>query len=318
MHKSIGTVTCLIVVAICAPSNGAEPSGLVRIVPEGAEVAELNAGEGFRFTEGPCWDHEAGVLYFSDIPNNRIMKLLPDGTFSVFREPSDAANGLMLDSEGNLISCDGEGRRVSMLDSEGNVMKVLAESYNGKKLNSPNDLVIDSKGGIYFTDPRYGNTDGIEQDIEAVYYLRPDGTLIRVVDDVGRPNGVILSPDGKTLYVADTEREYIRAYDVQEDGTVANGRDFGKLPPITVGRGKRRNYTDGMTIDVDGNLYAATGSGIEIFDKEGKYVGAIKVPKPPANCAFGGPDNKTLFITARTSLYEIQLKVAGVRFPPKR
>ena len=258
------------------------------------------------------------MLYFSDIPNYRILKLLPDGTFSVFREPSGAANGLMFDAKGNLISCDGGDRQVSMLDSKGNVAKVLADSYDGKKLNSPNDLVIDSKGGMYFTDPRYGNRDGMEQDVEAVYYLRPDGMLIRVVDDVGRPNGVILSPDGKTLYVADTSREYIRAYDVQPNGTVTNGRDFAKLPPITVGEGKRRNYTDGMTIDVEGNLYAATGSGIEVFDKEGKYVGVIKVPKPPANCAFGGPDNKTLFITVRAFLYKIELKVAGVRFPLER
>jgi len=314
----MGIIAWLILVAICAPCNGAEHSGLDRIVPEGLEVVELNAGEEFSFTEGPAWDQKNGVLYFSDIPNNRIMKLLPDGTFSVFREPSGAANGLMFDAKGNLISCDGGGRQVSMLDSEGNVAKVLVESYDGKKLNSPNDLVIDSIGGIYFTDPRYGNRDGMEQDVEAVYYVRADGTLIRVVDDVGRPNGVILSPDGKTLYVADTEREYIRAYDVQPDGRVANGRDFGKLPPVIRGGQESRNYTDGMTIDVEGNLYAATGSGIEIFDKAGNYVGAIKVPKPPANCAFGGPDNKTLFITARTSLYKIQLKVAGAIFPLKQ
>jgi len=317
MPKAIGLAACLIVVAMCAQLNADEDSALDLIVPEGAEVVELNVGDEFNFTEGPCWDHSNGVLYFSDIPNNRIMKLLPDGTFSVFREPSDAANGLMFDAEGNLISCDGGGRRVSMLDSDGNVAKVLADSYNGKKLNSPNDLVIDSKGGIYFTDPRYGDREGIEQDVEAVYYLQ-DGTLIRVVDDIGRPNGVILSPNGKTLYVADTSRDYIRAYDVQPDGAVTNGRDFGKLPPIIVGKGKRRNYTDGMTIDVEGNVYGATGSGIEIFDKEGKYVGVIKVPKPPANCTFGGPDNKTLFITARTSVYKIELKVAGVRFPLER
>ncbi len=317
MPKAIGLAACLIVVAMCAQLNAGEASGLDRIVPEGAEVVEFNTGTVFEFTEGPCWDHRNGVLYFSDIPNNRIMKLLPDGTFSVFREPSGAANGLMLDAKGNLISCDGGGRQVSMLDSEGNVAKVLADSYNGKKLNSPNDLVIDSKSGIYFTDPRYGDRDGMEQDVEAVYYLQGD-TLIRVVDDVGRPNGVILSPDGKTLYVADTSRDYIRAYDVQPDGTVTNGRDFGKLPPIIVGKGKRRNYTDGMTIDVEGNLYGATGSGIEIFDREGKYVGAIKVPEPPANCTFGGSDNKTLFITARTSVYRIELKVAGVRFPLER
>ncbi len=313
MYRAIGMgLTCLMGV-VCA----AGAAGLDRIVPEGAEMVKLNADQQFKFTEGPCWDG-TDTLYFSDIPNNRIMKLLPDGRFSVFREPSDAANGLMFDSEGNLISCDGGSRRVTMLDRDGTVKAVLAEQYDGKRLNSPNDLVIDSKGGIYFTDPRFGSQDGVEQDKEAVYYRRPDGTLVRVIDDMVKPNGVILSPDEKTLYVGDSAREYIRAYDVQPDGTVTNGRDFGRLPPLIRSGRERSNGADGLAMDVEGNLYVAASSGIEVFDKNGNHLGVIEVPETPANCTFGGTDYKTMFITARTSLYRLRLKVPGVSFPVNR
>jgi gluconolactonase len=318
VYKITGvTVACLTAIVICADVGGQVSAGLGAIVPEGAEVVKLNVDREFGFTEGPCWADD-GVLYFSDIPNNRIMKLLPDGTFSVFREPSGAANGLMFDAQGNLISCDGGDRRVTRLDRNGKVVAVLVDRYQGKKLNSPNDLVIDSKGGIYFSDPRFGSEEGVEQDKEAVYRRRVDGTLVRVVDDMVKPNGVILSPDENTLYVGDSAREYIRAYDVRPDGTVANGRDFGKLPPVMRGGRESRNGADGLAMDVEGNLYVAAGSGIEVFDKKGNNLGAIKVPEAPANCTFGGTEYRTLFITARTSLYQIGLKVPGVRFPVER
>jgi gluconolactonase len=236
----------------------------------------------------------------------------------VFREASDAANGLMFDADGNLISCDGGARRVTMLGQDGTVKAVLADRYNGKMFNSPNDLVIDSEGGIYFTDPRFGGQDDVEQDKEAVYYRRKDGTLVRIIDDMIKPNGVILSPDEKTLYVGDSAREYIRAYDIRADGTVRNGRDFGMLSSLIEGGHERRNGADGLKIDVEGNLYVAASSGIEVFDKNGKHLGVIEVPEVPANCTFGGQDYRTLFITARTSLYRVELKVRGVCFPVKR
>jgi len=305
------------VVCFASVAPGQVSSGLEGIVAEDAELVKLNAHQQFAFTEGPCWDGKS-TLYFSDIPNNRIMKLLPDGTFTVFREPSGGANGLMFDAEGNLISCNGGARQVTMLDRDGTVKAVLAEGYEGKRLNSPNDLVIDSKGGIYFTDPRFGNQDGVEQDKEAVYYRRTDGTLVRVVDDMIKPNGVILSPDENTLYVGDSAREYIRAYDVEPDGTVTNGRDFARLPPVMRSGREKRNVADGLAMDVEGNLYVAASSGIEVFDRNGDYLGAIEVPEPPANCTFGGTDYKMMFITARTSVYRVKLKVPGVSFPVKR
>jgi sugar lactone lactonase YvrE len=313
VYRVMGVGLACLIGMVCAAGT----EGLDRIVPEGAEVVKVNVDQQFSFTEGPCWDGK-DTLYFSDIPSNRIMKLLPDGTFTVFREPSDAANGLMIDAEGNLISCDGGARRVTMLDRDGTVKAVLAERYDGKRLNSPNDLVIDSKGGIYFTDPRFGSQEGLEQDKEAVYYRRTDGTMVRVIEDMVKPNGVILSPDETTLYVGDSAREYIRAYDVQPDGTVTNGRDFGKLPPVMRSGRERRNGADGLTMDVEGTLYVAASSGIEVFDKNGNHLGVIEVPEQPANCTFGGADYKTMFITARTSLYRVRLKVPGVSFPVNR
>jgi len=313
VYRVVGVgLACLMGVVFAATAPG-----LDRIVPEGVHVVKVNVDQQFAFTEGPCWDG-TDTLYFSDIPNNRIMKLLPDGTFSVFREPSHAANGLMIDAEGNLISCDGSARQVTMLGRAGTIKAVLAERYDGKRLNSPNDLVIDSNGGIYFTDPRFGSQDGVEQDKEAVYYRRTDGTLVRIIDDMVKPNGVMLSPDEKTLYVGDSAREYIRAYDVQPDGTVTNGRDFGGLPPVMRSGRESRNGADGLAMDVEGNLYVAASSGIEVFDKNGDHLGVIEVPEPPANCTFGGTDYKTMFITARTSLYRVRLKVPGVSFPVSR
>ena len=318
VHRIIGlALVCLTGILVWTGMCGQVSAGLEQIVPEGAEVVKINVKEEFGFTEGPCWD-ESRVLYFSDIPRNRIIRLSPDGGFSLFREPSDAANGLMFDAKGNLISCDGGARRVTMLDRHGKVAAVLADTYGGKRLNSPNDLVIDSKGGIYFSDPRFGGREGVEQDKEAVYYLGVDGTLVRVIDDMVKPNGVILSPDEKTLYVGDSAREYIRAYDVQPDGTVTNGRNFGRLPPVMRRGRESRNGADGLAMDVEGNLYVAASSGIEVLDKEGSNLGVIKVPETPANCTFGDADHRTLFITARTSLYKVQLKIRGVVFPVER
>ena len=309
----VSFLVLIMVAELCAE----EPVQLARIVPKGSEVVQANVGTKFGFTEGPCWDGK-DTLYFSDIENKRIMKLLPDGSFSVFREPSDEANGLMFNAEGNLVSCDGGARRVTVLDHQGTVIKVLADSYNGKKLNSPNDLVIDSKGGTYFTDPRFGSKEGVEQDKEAVYYLRPDGKLVRVVDDMVKPNGVILSPDEKVLCVGDSAAEYVRAYDIQPDGTVTHGRNFGRLRPRMRDGREIPSGADGLAMDSEGDLYVASSTGIDVFDKTGTNLGVIKVPEMPANCTFGGADMKTLFITARTGLYKIQLAIPGVRFPLAR
>jgi sugar lactone lactonase YvrE/L-ascorbate metabolism protein UlaG (beta-lactamase superfamily) len=265
------------------------------VVDDRAEVEKLAGG--FRFTEGPAADAK-GNIFFSDIPNNRIHKWSLKGTLSTFRENSGGSNGLYFDDEGHLLACEGGGRRLVSIDPKGNVT-VLADQYEGKRFNSLNDLWIDPKGGIYFTDPRYGNRDGMEQDGEHVYYLFPDRKkLIRVIDDMVRPNGVIGTPDGKTLYVADHGDRKTFVYNVNKDGTLSNKKLFAS------------QGSDGMTLDNEGNIYLTAGV-VEVYNKEGKKIEEITIPESSANVTFGGKDGKTLFVTARTSLYSIPMRVKG-------
>jgi len=265
------------------------------VVAEGAKVEKLAGG--FQFTEGPAADAQ-GNVYFSDIPNNRIHKWSLDGNLSTFRENSGGANGLYFDDEGHLLACEGGGRRLVSIDPKGNV-SVLADQYKGKRFNSLNDLWIDPKGGVYFTDPRYGNREGMEQDGEHVYYLSPDRKkLIRVIDDMVRPNGVIGTPDGKTLYVADHGGRKTFVYTINEDGTLSNKKLFAS------------QGSDGMTIDSEGNIYLTTRV-VAVYDKNGEKIEEISVPEGPANVTFAGEDGHTLFITARTSLYSVRMRVEG-------
>jgi gluconolactonase len=266
------------------------------VVADGAKVEKLAGG--FAFTEGPTADAQ-GNVYFSDIPNNRILIWSLDGKLSTFRENSGGANGLYFDKDGNLLACEGGGRRLVSIDPKGNV-KVLADRYQGKKFNSLNDLWIDPKGGVYFTDPRYGNREGMEQDGEHVYYLSPDRRkLTRVIDDMVRPNGLIGTPDGKTLYVTDNGGGKTFVYRVNPDGSLSGKKLFAP------------QGSDGMTIDNEGNIYLTTRV-VAIYNKNGEKIEEIKVPESPSNVTFGGRDNQTLFITARTSLYSIKMSVKGV------
>jgi gluconolactonase len=271
--------------------------------------SDLAAGEvkrladGMKFTEGPVADGK-GSVYYSDIPNNRIMKW--DGKAnSVWREGSGGANGLRIDKDGSLVACEGGGRRVVRIAVADQKVTVLADAWEGKKLNSPNDLVIDSKGGIYFTDPRYGKRDDMELDKEAVYYVPPGGgKLLRVADDLTRPNGIQI--DGQKLYVADAGAGKTYVYGMNPDGTLKDKREF-------VAKG-----SDGMKVDEKGNVYLTTGGMVQIFAPDGKPAGTIlmpeveiagkKVKEGPANLAF---DGKTLYITARTGFYSVEMKVSG-------
>ncbi len=265
------------------------------VVAEGAKVEKLAGG--FEFTEGPAADAQ-GNVFFSDIPNNRIHKWSLEGKLSTFRENSGGANGLYFDKNGNLLACEGGGRQLVSIDPKGNVT-ILADKYEGKRFNSLNDLWIDPKGGVYFTDPRYGNRDGMEQDGEHVYYLSPDRKkLARVINDLVRPNGVIGTPDGKTLYVADNGDNKTFVYKVNEDGTLAGKRLFAP------------EGSDGMTIDNEGSVYLTT-KVVAVYNKDGQKIESISVPEQPANVTFGGRDNQTLFITARTSLYAVKTRVKG-------
>jgi gluconolactonase len=260
---------------------------------------------GFEFTEGPVW-HPDGYLLFSDIPAARVYQWKPDGTVVVWRERSGNSNGLTLDRQGRLVACEHGNRRVSRTE-ENDVVLTVADRYDGKRLNSPNDVVVKSDGTIYFTDPPYGiEPDQREQPCNGVYRILADGTLELVADDFERPNGLAFSPDEAVLYIDDSARRHVRAFDVQPDGTLANSRVIADMDHPQPGS------PDGMKLDVEGHLYVTGATGVWVFEPDGTLLGVIVTPERPANCAWGGADRQTLYITARTSLYRIRTKVPGV------
>jgi len=263
---------------------------------------EKLAGD-FQFTEGPLWVAAKNELLFSDIPADRIVRF-KDGTCETFRTPSRNANGLTLDKQGRLIACEHGSRRVTRTAADGTIT-VLAERYEGKRLNSPNDVVVKSDGATFFTDPPFGvRREDRELDFQGVYRIAPDGkTLTLVARDFLKPNGLAFTPDEKILYINDTDRGHIRAFDVAGDGTLSNSRIFTANAP----------GADGMKVDTEGNVYCACRTGVMVFDRTGKDLGTFAMPEQPTNCAFGGADWKTLFITARPSLYRVRITVAGVK-----
>jgi gluconolactonase len=282
------------------------------IVPKDAKLEKL-WGDG-EFTEGPAYgpDH---CVYFSDI-GNRIMKFDPQtGKTSEYRNPSGRANGLDFDPKGRLVAAEGANkggnRRVTITDKDGTV-RVLADKWKGKRFNSPNDLTIDSKNRIYFTDPRYVGDEPREIDTESVYRIDPNGTVTQIISDVQKPNGIIISPDMKTLYLADSSggakgKRLLLSYALSDDGTVSKKKvlhDFGADRGI-----------DGMCIDIKGNIYATAGkgktAGVTIFSAVGKKLEFIPTPEDPSNCVFGGADRRMLYITAGRSLYRIHLTIDG-------
>jgi sugar lactone lactonase YvrE len=271
--------------------------------------------DGFDFTEGPVCDKQ-GNLYFSDIPASRIYVWSVENKLSVFREPSGRANGLRFDHDGNLLACEGAARRVTVTSPAGTVT-VLADRYQGKKLNSPNDLWVDPKGGIYFTDPRYPSAPWVwseknsltkrvddpeckeEQEIRGLYYLPPNGKpLRRFAEKFINPNGVFGTADGKRLYVGDTDERKTYMFNIQEDGSLTDRKVV--IP----------DYSDGITLDERGNIYLTNG-GVNVYTPDGQLITIIKLPERAANVGFGGKDGRTLFITARKGLYSIRMKVRG-------
>jgi len=264
--------------------------------------AKLSSGSwervatGFRMAEGPVWDGE--FLYFSDVPPSKILKLGADGKVNTVRTDTRWGAGMAFDSKRRLTICEVMGRRVTRVENDG-TETTLAELYGGKKLNGPNDLAVDGRDGIYFTDPLFLNRDKREQDKEAVYYISPAGAVDRVADDLERPNGIALSRDGKTLFVADTAKSKVRAYRVEENGTLGNGRDLGSV-----------TEPDGVKVDVDGNVYAAGRTGIAVFNSSGKHLGTLKVPEHASSLAFGDKDRRTMYITTNPSVYKIRLDEA--------
>jgi gluconolactonase len=280
------------------------------IVPKDAKLEKLwSEGE---FTEGPAYgpDH---CVYFSDI-GNRIMKFDPStGKTAEFRNPSGRANGLDFNAQGRLVAAEGANtggnRRITVTDKDGTV-RVLADKWKGKRFNSPNDLTIDLNGRIYFTDPRYVGDEPREIDTESVYRIDSDGTITQIITDVEKPNGIILSPDMKTLYLADSNpkgNRHLLAFPLNEDGSVGKKKVLHDFAPD---RG-----IDGMCVDRQGNLYATAGQGktggVYVFTPAGKKIDFIPTPEVPTNCVFGGKDRKMLYITAGRSLYRLHLTIEG-------
>ena len=254
--------------------------------------------EGLGFTEGPVW--RDGALLFSDIPNSRIHEHR-DGALRTYREPSGQSNGLTLSLDGSLVACEHENRRVSI--ERGEAVEAIATHFEGKRLNSPNDVVVRSDGRIFFTDPPYGiREEQRELPFNGVFTIDANGGLRLLVDDFDRPNGLALAPDERTMYIADTNRRHVRAFDVAGDGTLANGRVFAEM--------RDDGRPDGMKVDRAGRLYVSA-TGIQVFAADGAMLGSIDCPQMPANCAWGG-DGSMLYITARTAVYRTRIDTMGL------
>ena len=279
---------------------------------------------GFGFTEGPVW-HPDSFLYFSDIPNNHLLKWVPGQSAYVAMENTQGGNGLTFDKQGRLLMCQMAARRVVRFDAEG-AMTVVADRWEGKRVTAPNDVVGRSDGTIFFTDPG-GRVPMEEREIKfaGVYTVSPDGKMGLATDECEYPNGLAFSPDESILYVAISRKDLdclkeeergevcthrlIRAFDVAADGSLGNNRIFADMSSNLLG------VPDGMKVDMDGRVWCTGNGGTQIYDKDGNHVGDLRTDEVPANCAWGGSDNRTLFLTARTSVYTVRVNTPGTPIP---
>ncbi|MGO4449832.1 SMP-30/gluconolactonase/LRE family protein [Phyllobacterium sp. TAF24] len=283
-----------------------------------AELEELYSS--CRWAEGPVWFGDSNCLLWSDIPNQKMLRWIPDGAVTVFRSPSNFTNGNTRDREGRLVSCEHGSRRVTRTEPDGTIT-VLVDRYLGKRLNSPNDVVVHSNGSVWFTDPTYGilsDYEGYKSDPEQpsrnVYRLDPStGDIAIMVSDFLQPNGLAFSPDERLLYIADSGASHtegaprhIRVFDVVDGKTLSNGRVFAHID---------NGIPDGMRVDVDGNLWSSAADGIHCFGPGGVLLGKIKIPQTVSNLTFGGPRRNRLFITATKSLYSIFVNATGAQEP---
>lgn len=294
------TLAAIILLALPISAIHGQDEGLRNILAPGAKLEKL--ADGFLFTEGPTADNR-GNVYFTDQPNDRIMLWNEKNGVSVYMEPAGRSNGLALDRDGNLWSCADEKTELWRI-SPGKNIERIAGTYDGKLFNGPNDVWADPAGGVYFTDPFYRRDwwshKEMPQEKQRVYYLKPDHkTIIIVADDLLQPNGIVGTPDGKKLFVADIRANKTWVFSIMPDGTLSDKKLFCEMG------------SDGMTIDSKGNIYL-TGKGVTVFDKTGKKTGNIAVPESwTSNVCFGGKNRKTLFITASKGFYSIRLKVKG-------
>jgi gluconolactonase len=300
-HAALGAG--MIIAALTLPAPAQAPTAIPGVLAPG--VAPELVQEGYVFTEGPVGTAD-GSLYFSDIRVSKTYFLDAGGKISVARENTSGANGLALTRGGELLFAEGDGKRITKRGRD-RAITVLTEGPPGAPLLAPNDLIVDAKGGIYFTDP--GPRPVVPGRPTYVYYLPAGAKTPTLIDGaVPRPNGLTLTNDGKTLIVDDTLNPTVFAYDVQPDGTVKNKRPLLQLRDIPAGT---ESGADGMAIDRDDRLYITTVTGVQVFDAKGQYLGTIKAGRQPANVAFAGPDKQTLYLTAREGLYRVKTLAKG-------
>lgn len=284
-------------------------AGLENIVRPGQQFERI--GSGFRFVEGPAWHAAGAFLVFSDITGNTMYRWEPRAGLSIFRVPSNMANGTAWDRDGRLLVCEHATSRVSRIEAEG-AYEILVSHYQGRELNSPNDIVVDSRGDIFFTDPNSGRGAkyGVERDqqleFQGVFRLHPrTGELTLLVDDFARPNGLCFSLDESRLFVNDTDRQHIRVFEVRDDGTLSGGETWAETG------GDEAGVADGMKLDSAGNLYCCGSGGIHVFEPGGGRLGVIRTPEVAANFTWGGADLTDLFITATHSVYRLGMMIPG-------
>lgn len=286
------------------------------VVAAGTPVVVIKSG--FQGTEGPIGMPD-GSLIFTETQANRITRIAADGTTSTFLENTNGSNGLAWDANGRLISVQttpGQ-TRIGVIYPKGREA-VLADGFDGQPFGRPNDLVVATNGGIYFTEPGPNAAPGAPPPATpplppAVYYVPPGGKAVRIADGIRRPNGIMLSRDGKVLYVNDTQGEFLLAFNVQSDGRVGNRRNFARYQGAASGPNGITSGADGLAIDEQDRVYAATSAGVEVFDPAGKHLGTIPVGRAPQNIAFAGPDKKTLYIVGRGSAFKVDLQTAGFK-----
>ena len=268
-----------------------------------ADIRIEKVATGYAFAEGPAWS-PMGFLIFADVPNNKLMQFMPGQPASVFRDNSNGAIGNRFDAQGRLYTCESHARRVTRTDKKGKV-EVLAERWQGKRLNAPNDLAVRKEGDVYFTDPAFGNQqDARELDFFGVYHITRKGELEAIAKPKGRPNGIALAPDGRTLYVSNSDEKNVRAYDLDRNGAASNERIL--VSGI-------EGVPDGICVDEKSNLYVAAAQ-LMVYSPDGKPLGAVQTEQTPSNCTFGDPDLGSLYITARSSVYRVRLDVKGISY----